>query len=218
MMDHQFSSEQKILIKDISSIMFDSVANSLGKMFGDEVFVRKVNCFEEAEVALKAKENVEDQHLLMMTTEVIGDLQAGTYLVLEPEYKQKLCSHLLPASVVGQLEMWEAVLLEMDNIAIAAMVTKLANILDVEIFGHVPEYAEDTCKNIVRVINEHKEEINPCYAVEGEFYSFKLQVPMKVLCYFGQDFIPQIENFDLEKAYVGKKEKKEGGLFKRIFG
>ena len=85
--------------------------------------------------------NDQEERLTLILTDVLGELDGRSYLVLtEPECSaiQKAC---LPSTDNShrQTAMNEALLKEIDNILSAAMITKISERLGLHIYGGVPQ-------------------------------------------------------------------------------
>ena len=117
-------------------------------------------------------------------------------------------------------------LLELDNILIAAFVTKFANLFNNTIYGHVPGFKEFTQDEFDKYIKEREEGMSVSYALRAELGAFKSRINMELLVMFDQTLTPFIENFDMEKAFVGHEDEKnkdsgsdsKKGFFQNFFG
>lgn len=83
----------------------------------------------------------DDNHLLV--TELVGDIEGFCCLIFSAEEAQLLQQAALPPEVLANeamaKTMGEAILLEVDNIIAAAVITQLANLLQRQLHGAVPE-------------------------------------------------------------------------------
>lgn len=224
MIQSQFSIEKSYLINDITNIALRNVANSLSTVLKDEILVRNVIEIKEQDLnsAQLLREDYKD-NVFVLTTNIIGDLKAETMLIVHGEDEQGIIEKTLPRSEWGKKQMREAMLLELDNILIAAFVTKFANLFNNKIYGHVPNVKEMSIENFGKFIQEREEDMNVTYALKAELGAFKSRVNLELICMFDETLVPFVKNFDFEKAFVGhqeddKKEDDKKGFFKSIFG
>lgn len=75
---------------------------------------------------------------IVLTTEIIGDLSGKSYLVLTEADREKICHAVSPNSKLND-QLQEALLLEIDNIVSAMVISQIADELEVEGFGDVPQ-------------------------------------------------------------------------------
>lgn len=83
----------------------------------------------------KAQED--NNHLL--TTELVGEIQGLCCLIFSLDEARLLQQAALPPEAANDPVMAEAILLEVDNIIAAAVITQLANLLERRLHGAVPQ-------------------------------------------------------------------------------
>ncbi|OHX67717.1 chemotaxis protein CheC [Flammeovirga pacifica] len=224
MIQSQFSVEQTYLINDITNIALGNVAQSLSTVLKDEILVRNV---QEVKT-LKSNQLLRSDYkgnIYVLTTDIIGDMKAHTMLLIHSDDEQGIIEKILPRSEWGKKEMREAMLMELDNILIASFVTKLANLFNNTIYGHVPGIQEMTQDEFDKHIKSKESEINASYALRAELGAFQSRVNLDLVCIFDETLPPAVNNFDMEKAFVGHQEENQQkggedkkGFFKNIFG
>ncbi|MBB3701147.1 hypothetical protein KMW28_18475 [Flammeovirga yaeyamensis] len=225
MTQSQFSVENTYLINDITNIALGNVAQSLSTVMKDEIIIRNVQEVKSLDNdTLLGKEN--NGNVYVLTTNIIGDMNAHTMLLIHAEDEQGIIEKILPTSEWGKKEMREAMLMELDNILIAAFVTKLANLFNNKIYGHVPSIKEMNSSQFEEQIKQVEAETNISYALKAELAAFKSRVKLDLVCVFDESLVPTVNNFDIDKAFVGHQEETQQkdcgdskkGFFKSIFG
>lgn len=82
-------------------------------------------------------------HAHLLTTEVVGDLEGFCCLIFNEQEAEMLQKAALPPEVINDPVLFEtmkdAILLEVDNIIAAAVITQFANLLNRKMHGSVPE-------------------------------------------------------------------------------
>lgn len=81
-----------------------------------------------------------DNELILITTNIIGELTGKSYLLFNEEECNAVYTSCMPFNEDEYSRMMEgeAILKELDNILSAAVITEFSNYLDVMIFGDVP--------------------------------------------------------------------------------
>ncbi|UZR95187.1 hypothetical protein [Chondrinema litorale] len=200
-----FSEKEVTLISDVTHIALGNAGSSVAKMVRDEFLIKDVEIASETpESQFRLKDNYEKYHVLF--TEVVGDLLAATYLLISPEVENILCGVLLPDSMLGRAEMREAALLEIDNIVIAAMVTKFSEVLGQNIHGDVPSSQVCTRDELEAIVNQKHLEIDTSLSFRGKITTFYKGICIEFVCLFDETVVEAIKSFDFDskKQLKGK--------------
>lgn len=116
---------------------FEKASESFSTLMG-----RKVS-FAHSNTVLIQKEQEfpnlsgEQGQLIILTTEIIGGLSGRSYLILSEQEQAEICACVSPSRPVDQ-KFREALLMEIDNIVSACVISQLANQLSIEVYGDVP--------------------------------------------------------------------------------
>ena len=222
-----FSEQELNLISDVTHIALGNAGSAMAKMVRDEFLIKGVEIkAENPENHFKLLDQNEKYHMLF--TEVVGDLSAATYLLISPEVENILCDVLLPGSMLGRAEMREATMLEIDNIVIAAMVTKFSEILGQNIHGDVPAYQQKARTEVESEISHKLAEMDACVSFRGRITTFYKGISIEFICFFDDSIVNAIKNFDFDKrrqlnvapksnSNSAKEEKGVSSFFKKIF-
>lgn len=208
------------ILTDITQIALQNVTTSLYSLLKDEVLIKK-SVFGLDNVLKEISEyaSLETQTKILFT-EIVGKVKGKTYIILDSDSEEKICNHLLPNSVAGQIEMREGIALEFDNILIASLVTKFSNLLNVsEMHGHVPHYNQD----YLIQLQEELPVSDTLFAFLIDLKSFKKGIKFKLLVTLDSSIYELMKSFSKEDSFVGKEKEEEtesksvSGLFKKIF-
>lgn len=222
----KFSEKELDLVSDVTHIALGNAGSAMAKMVRDEFLIKGVEIgVEKPENHFQLQDGNTNYHVLF--TEVVGDLSAATYLLISPEVENILCDVLLPGSMLGRAEMREATLLEMDNIVIAAMVTKFSEILGQNIHGDVPALQLQSREEVESAISHKFSEMDACVSFRGRITTFYKGISIEFICFFDGTIVNAIKNFDFDKRKQlkvasqktdsSKEEKGVSGFFKKIF-
>ena len=132
--------ENKLLQKDVTSLMnkgFERSAQSFSEMVKTPV-----TCANTKMVFMQSSHNFSwgSKHgkLMVIITEVIGELSGRSYLIIPEDDRKKICASVLPTGQLNET-LEEAMLMEVDNIISAVVISQIANVLNIEVFGDVPQ-------------------------------------------------------------------------------
>ncbi len=147
---------EKQLAQEIIEAGYVSAARSFSSVAQQQVTIEtsgiKVAPFTEEDFSVK-----ETGVLTLITTEIIGDIQGKSFLLLtESECKAMFDTCLPPGEPSEERRlMEEAILKELDNIISAAVITESSNVLQVSIYGDVPKLVEGTAEEVqLTVLND----------------------------------------------------------------
>ena len=218
-MTNKFSPKELEFTKGMTTIALAQAVQSLSVMIKDEVLLQNFN-INKAEI-LKL-ENFAVAQWNTIHSRITGDFEGEAFLIIHPEDEVKICNILLPKSMVGQLEMREAILLELANILTASMVTKYSNMLKVKIYGGVPKIyslpLEETQQLIENLVKSEESEMD--YLFQARLSSLETGINMVLLTSCNVPFHQTVYNKLAGKGNANPDKNKEGGkgLFGKMFG
>lgn len=184
--------------KEIVNIGLAKAADSLSFFMHEKILIRSVD-FEIVEVNdsnFFTKDDGKENYIL--TTEVIGELQGVCYLIFTKEEADRIFKISLPESITSSeesmKEMGPAILLEIDNIVSASVITQFSNLLNYKVYGGVPGLSEKTLTAFKGDILEQTCNGNCLINFKAEFVAS------------GQNFNPQFIWLLNEKFFDGVKD------------
>lgn len=153
------------LAAEIINIGLAKAADSLSFFTRKKVFIRSqdlhINKFSDKKLFSK-----ESELLTILATEIRGNMTGYCYLVFDHNEVDKMNSISLPKNILenpDQLnDMSKAVLMELDNIVTAAVVTQFSNLFELEMYGYVPQHMIGSKEDVLNYIKQH--------AHEGDFF------------------------------------------------
>ena len=163
------------ILESATKVALGNACKALSKMFDDEVIVEKLDFFTSNEMR-----GMSGDEQAMVFSKIIGDFTANTFLLLDQKAQSAVAEVLLPASMRARPEMRDAILQEVDNILVASLVTKYANLFNVSIHGHVPFLTLGDKAIISKSFSSENDKINPVIGFETEIQSFKSQVGLRL--------------------------------------
>ncbi|HSZ25325.1 MAG TPA: hypothetical protein VK766_06400 [Cytophagaceae bacterium] len=184
-MANEFEKIELDITEEIINIGLSKAADSLSFFLKEKVLIQllelKIN--SENYSSLSFKNNLQKSYLL--TTNIKGDIGGKAYLVLSESEVEKVIEVNLSDSIKNNLvekeKMTDAILLELDNIITASVITQFANILQIKLYGDVP---------LLDVLEQNL--LNP-FLQENNKDDFKV-------IYFNSRFIT--ENLDINPEFI----------------
>jgi len=140
---------EKQLAQEIIEAGYENAAQSFSSVAQQQVVIETsgitISTFTEEDFSVK-----DAGKLTLITTEIIGDAQGKSFLLLTESECQAMFATCLPegGSPEERQLMEEAILKELDNIISAAVITEFSNVLDVSIYGDVPNLTEGSAEEV----------------------------------------------------------------------
>jgi chemotaxis protein CheY-P-specific phosphatase CheC len=144
--------------------------------------------------------NKKDQtNIQLLITKVIGELNGVCCLIFSEEEANQLRQSALPPEILNSPEMMaemsDGILLEVDNIISASVITQFSNILKVKIHGGVPALRKVNYAELEEYI--HHEISNELYLIsfKTSFKSSHVSFAPEFVWLFDNSFIQNIKTF-----------------------
>lgn len=174
-------------------------AESLSFFMKDKIMLDRTDCcFNKpstpSDFTTKKGDNV---HLLI--TEVIGELKGVCCLIFSKDEADKLRQTALPEEIRNNPaimeEMNDGILLEVDNIISASVITQFSNILKHKIYGGVPNIKKLNSEEVNQYIKGKLEEDMFIISFNTHFISSNIDFSPQFLWLFDHSFATSIQNY-----------------------
>jgi chemotaxis protein CheY-P-specific phosphatase CheC len=128
------------LQKRISEVMnkgFRRAANSFSQMIN-----RPISIPNSGTVIIQGVRDFiytpqDEGKVMVLTTGMIGEMRGKSFLILSEDEQKEICQAVSPSQTLS-VEYQQALLLEIDNIVSASVISQLANDFNLQIYGDVP--------------------------------------------------------------------------------
>lgn len=186
------------ITKELISIALANAADSFSKMANEKVLIREYNLsvLKKEEVG-KAFINEHDPHWYVLTTDIVGKLEGKSYLLFNQQDAEKVFDMFTPGQVStnGRLsELQEAILLELDNIITASMVTQLSNFLNIATYGDVPNLKHLSRQETLGYFERDVEHFDVILNIQARFQSYQSNMMPSFICFFKSEFLEAIKH------------------------
>ncbi len=146
----------------------------------------------------------DENNIHLLTTKVIGEMKGICCLIFSEEEADHLRKAALPQEILDSPEMMEemsdGIMLEVDNIISASVITQFSNLLKVKIHGGVPNLKKVTSKEMEDFISGEVNQELYLISFKTSFESSKVQFNPEFVWLFDNTFIESIKNYAAQEA------------------
>jgi len=146
----------------------------------------------------------DESNIHLMTTKVIGEMKGICCLIFSEEEADHLRKAALPQEILDSPEMMEemsdGIMLEVDNIISASVITQFSNLLKVKIHGGVPSLKKVTSKEMEEFIAGEVDQELYLISFKTSFESSKAKFNPEFVWLFDNTFIDCIRNYIVQEA------------------
>lgn len=188
--------------REILNIGLSKSADSLSFFIKDQVFVKTFDLYlGDADTLESYLEVDHDKELSILTTELKGELTGDCFLIFDENEVEELLKVSLPASILDnpdqKAEMGKAILLELDNIVAASVITQFSNILDCRVYGDVPNLEVVASDELATIIKQ-KANLDYYLCFKVDFHTNELDLKPKFIWGLGEKFLEGVKEIALE--------------------
>jgi chemotaxis protein CheY-P-specific phosphatase CheC len=181
------------ITKELISIALANAADAFSKMAGEKVLVNQFNLTIAPPEASPLLPDASQEPLHILTTEVKGTLEGKSYLIFDAADTHRIFRVFAPGKEIaadGSMdELQQALLLELDNILSAAVITQLSNFLDVSIYGDVPGLRTMNCADALACFGKETGHFGVVFHINARFKSYQTNLQPVFIWFFKSDFL-----------------------------
>ncbi|MGL1887063.1 MAG: hypothetical protein OCD76_11175 [Reichenbachiella sp.] len=181
-------------------------ALSLEMMVGSPVVMKSIDLGIPSVDGIHQYTKKEDQKLYLLKTDLVGDLKGFCHLIFSDEDVHKIQSKCLPEDIMAgnnsQSRLMKLEFMtEIDNMVAGAVVTQLANYLNLEVYGNVPILTTMQANEVNTHIDAESQDASAGSILKTVFHLPELNVFAEFIWLFQDKFIELISDFSKsEKA------------------
>lgn len=180
----EFNKIELDVAKEIINIGLGRAADSMAFFTHEKVFIRSLDVemksIDKMDSIKELSKKRNNKPFYVLSTEIKGDLKGICYLIFSEEEVNKLLKVSLPEEILNNPDklkiMGEAILLEMDNIIVASVVTQFSNLFSYAMHGDVPKLKMVDTNKIEEIITEENSFANHFLYFKSEFNTAGLDV------------------------------------------
>lgn len=194
-----FNQKEMQAARNIISAGLVKAAESLSFFMNETITLNELDQEESLSVNTIEIEKKNQSNIHLMITKVIGELNGVCCLIFSEEEANQLRNTALPPEVLNSPEMMaemsDGIMLEVDNIISASVITQFSNMLKVKIYGGVPELRKVNSTELESYLQE--EINNEMYLVsfKTKFKSSHVSFAPEFIWLFDNTFVESIKNY-----------------------
>jgi chemotaxis protein CheY-P-specific phosphatase CheC len=199
-----FNQKEMQAARNIISAGLVKAAESLSFFMNETITLNEVDQEDSLSVNTIEIEKKNQSNIHLMITKVIGELKGVCCLIFSEEEANQLRNTALPPEVLNSPEMMaemsDGIMLEVDNIISASVITQFSNMLKVKIYGGVPELRKVNSTELESYLQE--EINNEMYLVsfKTKFKSSHVSFAPEFIWLFDNTFVESIKNYSATLA------------------
>lgn len=179
--------------KELISIALANAADAFSKMAGEKVLVNQFNLTIAPPDGSPLLSDSQQAPMHILTTDVKGTLEGKSYLIFDATDTRRIFKIFAPGKEVaadGSLdELQEGLLLELDNILSAAVITQLSNFLDLFIYGDVPGLRTMNRADALACFGKETGHFDVVFHIHARFKSYQNNLQPVFIWFFKSDFL-----------------------------
>ena len=199
----RLTEKETILAREIIAKGLEKAADSLTFFMNEPIKLKDFEAdklLENPQIEINKKSK--DKNVLLLTTKVIGELKGVCCLVFSEEEADHLRQAALPPEILNSPEMMsemsDGIMLEVDNIISASVITEFSNILKVKIYGGVPDLKRVNYSEMEKIIQDDINNELYLISFKTSFESSKVAFNPEFLWLFDKTFTDSIKKYKLE--------------------
>lgn len=158
----------------------------------------------------------ENDELTILTTEIMGELGGVCYLIFSKEEVEEILRISLPDSILNDPEklavMGDAILLEMDNIIVASVITQIANFLNYKMYGNVPLLSRTLSNGFTQIFESANKKSNYFLYFKSEFSTEGLDINPDFIWLLDDNYLDGVKTVMEENSEVLEKIRRAKNL------
>ncbi|WP_038032885.1 chemotaxis protein CheC [Thermonema rossianum] len=184
------------ITRELFSIALANAADAFSKYAGEKVMIKdySIEIFDKEQQDETIK-RLQDEHFYTLTTEIKGALHGKTYLLFQHEEIKKVFQIFAqpPVSIVekeGEItDIQKDILLELDNIISAAVVTQVANFTDLFIYGDIPRFSYLPAQQLSEQFKADFATFGHVLNIRTQLQSYNTNLNPLFICFMDDDFL-----------------------------
>lgn len=129
-MNFHITDLEERVARDLTSLAFAKAADSFSKFANKPFTIHSASLHISQDPVSLSEKKVEGLDNVLISA-IVGEIRGESYLIFTPQQARALVEECLPPEMAKKEEMAKAILLEVDNILTASMVTQFSDFLSV---------------------------------------------------------------------------------------
>ncbi|UKN01605.1 hypothetical protein K6119_17930 [Paracrocinitomix mangrovi] len=212
-MDLEFDKTELELTKELINVGLEKAAQSMAFFTKDEVSIHSTDVqIKPMSFIGRLLSKEDNQELAILSTEIMGEVGGVCYLIFSEEEVNRILEVSLPESVRNDPDklkvMGDAILLEMDNIIVASVVTQLANALNYKMYGNVPAISRTLPNGFMQIFSSARNSTNYFLYFKSEFKTKGLDINPDFIWLLDDNYLEGVKNVIVQNNDIIEKIRK----------
>lgn len=194
-----FSEKQRAAAQQIISAGLKKAAESLSFFMKEGISLREIGYYDNWGDPTWEPDRKENPNIHLLVTEVIGELKGMCCLIFTEKEADQLRQTALPPEILANqqmmAEMSDAIMLEVDNIISASVITQFSNLLKHKIYGGVPSLQKINFEQLTQFISDESAKGMFVINFKTNFLSAKGNFSPEFLWLFDNTFVQSIRRY-----------------------
>lgn len=210
----EFDNTELTLTKEIINRGLEKAAKSMAFFTKGEVTIQSTDVQIKPLFLLEGGllNKSTDQELTVLTTKIQGEIDGVCYLIFSELEVNEILSVSLPASVLNDPAkregMQDAIMLEMDNIIAASVITELSNSLKNKMYGDVPKIQRTGTSGFSEIFESAKKTYDHFLYFKSEFKTEGLNINPDFIWLLDSNYLEEVKKIiESDKFNETGKEK-----------
>ena len=201
------------LTKELINVGLEKAAQSMAFFTKEKVSIKSTDVQIQPLSSIKSLLSKEgNTEITLLTTEIMGDLGGVCYLIFSKAEVDRILEISLPESILNDKDklavMGDAILLEMDNIIVASVVTQLANFLNYQMYGNVPVLSRTMPNGFTQIFESANKNTDFFLYFKSEFSTEGLDINPDFIWLLDDKFVDGVKAVIDENSDVVEKIRK----------
>ena len=198
------TSQEIDVAKTIISAGLVKSAESLSFFMNETITLKDFDAEKQLDNPPLELSKKDENNIHLLTTKVIGEMKGICCLIFSEEEADHLRQAALPQEILDSPEMMEemsdGIMLEVDNIISASVITQFSNLLKVKIHGGGPSLKKVTSKEMEEFITGEVDQELYLISFKTSFESSKANFNPEFVWLFDNTFIDCIKNYTAQEV------------------
>lgn len=195
---NSLSIQERYILQHLIANGYQQAAQAFSSVVNQKVYFETLDV-EFIETDAYRLLNHADGELIVVVTDIMGEVGGSSYLLLSEQEQLELQRACFPNdSKSAQCQvMGEELIKEIDNIISAAVITEFSNVLDLHIYGGVPQLSTVSSGSVNEKIKQDFETKDNYYLIADTRFRFvnNTQLQPQFFWRLTPDFIQRVRNY-----------------------
>lgn len=203
----EFDKTELELTRELINVGLAKAAQSMAFFTKQQVNIKSADVQIKPLSLLGNLSNKDDKtSLVVLTTEIMGELGGICYLIFSDDEVAEILNVSLPKEILEDPDklnvMGDAILLEMDNIIVASVITQFANILNYKMYGNVPKISRTLSNGFEQIINSTNKTSNYFLYFKSEFSTEGLDINPDFIWLLDDNYVEGVKSIMEENGDI----------------